>query len=1670
MTKEQLKYYIDNLDSFVTELEPKISSIPQEQLEIVDNLNMDSIKDYEKAYEIYSEFCKDIFEKYQMNLEAFTTILSLQKSDREIIIGREKNTQLLKDIIDIYGEQANNILNTNRYGFDISSLDSIVSEENDDKYRKFYRAVALNKCKSELTLSGLSEILLKIKPEIITEEFLQEALADIQNVSVDQINEFIENAPAKVLNGNTMKTLLGKTKSIGYENLDRIFQMIPPEMYDRDFATQLLEKVDQPYNMWTVLRNIPSEIRDREMYEFAISKSEWIAYELPEEKIAGMSDSEYQKWCEDQIIGTLNEKTNLNDVMLRLPEHLLTERICTEFVRKMPDDDKYRISELFQRIPESHKNRAIYEEFIKKSPELICKLPEKTFEEGLTQEEYDKWAEETILRAISESTELERITDSLPRMRYSENVWNSLMDKATELGQKKVSIKNVPIQNRTIEMYERALRDTSDLQIMYIASIDRNLDEVEPNLRKEYESWISGLSEEQKQEYRSWYEEKAINFITDRQSNLFSSLYDDNGKGNVISIPKEAITEKMIKAYLNVRGIKGIENIPVPDEFTKYNDQYEDIVLSVIGMLEEKNYLDTSGQGQHLVDSYDVLEKIPEEYRTNKVVMEAVKKHTKYLDYADIESENFEELLQIGYKNKLESIGRTSLSEKEIELMKRFAKNNSSLFSTLNLDILTPEIISNIGEGSLEKIVRYADVQYSIIKLAEDKDALTTFGFALENLKQDSLFIEPLIEQLSISIGKEEISNYNFETKKYERKPSDFLKLASSRIQDSDNPLSDEEKTIISYLALNPQEANKIKDYDEILNFVTNKNAELDEAINSQDVTLVDAKNAYLERIVGMGYDSVIDLIKKYGNDPEQLLTKYEGKELESYKEKSEKESLEIIIKLKSLIEEKDLGKIRQAYQEAVEQENNAKAFERYKQSSILDTTLRRTYGRDITRALNDHEKENNIESIEHTDDGQEYVVRRMSGQFGRMISVMDAYRKSNAEGDMYDRWNTSAMAGNHALCYSFINESNPGTAMLGGKKGIVISISNFDAEAVTAAAPYDLCSDSRANTTVTYRQQRFYTADNLPDQTRGRYSEVDIEIQDVSEGITEYKKIQPTSIICFEEIDEDSINAAIELSKKLGKTIPIELIDRRELASQTRTEIDTLLEQFKGGESLQPELVGQIITKFNNVRNAHMDSSLADELLGEKKGNENPNALFNKSHLNEILSECIEVANEKIKCGNVQEGLEALSQIKNYVNLEREKNALMPSLYEKLYMSGIDISIDQQIDRIQRENGIVKNNCNKDLDSLRVVKSLDEMESITYKELYGKRTNMPEQLSFSEVKQMIDLNAITRSLDDVKEKGYYSENAKYSEEHIARVMIFSNAIANMEGIDTHQQKLLTEVSKYYSSGRMLDIEEQHEQYSAEIAGKELKTQYSKEDLGIIQAVIELQNFHSNQSWISKAEEEYKVKLDDICSKYGIVSQDKTQVDMLTKIIQDAVELDKTRFVRKSKYNCPDEVFSENSLATESAGKLMKFSYGIQDQIASEHLASMESVAHIDYDSDIIKKEIMKEFFTERIVLTEKETQDESITMSPIVREMFFKHKFSEINFPEVLGLQLSEKSSKTKKMESTERTDIDNLVKAYQDAEITSEEVRKAYEQLSRTKNELEQVQGVSILSNETR
>ncbi len=155
----------------------------------------------------------------------------------------------------------------------------------------------------------------------------------------------------------------------------------------------------------------------------------------------------------------------------------------------------------------------------------------------------------------------------------------------------------------------------------------------------------------------------------------------------------------------------------------------------------------------------------------------------------------------------------------------------------------------------------------------------------------DNIFIEPLIEKLSKSVSGQITGRYSPEAKGFVHE-SAFLDLVSQRIDRKDIPFTDYEKAIISYLALNPQEGRKITSYDDILSFVERKNSKLESIVNNVDSTLLEVKNAYLERLVGLNYATVSNLVTMYGNDPEQLLQNYKNVGLESFKKLGEKKHL----------------------------------------------------------------------------------------------------------------------------------------------------------------------------------------------------------------------------------------------------------------------------------------------------------------------------------------------------------------------------------------------------------------------------------------------------------------------------------------------------------------------------------------------------------------------------------------------------------------------------------------------------------------------------------------------------------------------------------------------------------------------------------------------------------
>ena len=1583
MSSAEIRNCIDNREKLYEELEKIIESLPQETSESFEELFEDG--NIDEVYHIINK----IFPNSVIALPSLKLLFFLENPElKDKLFSHEEYTSIIKDLADMYGKNLSEIINVNSSQFNVSDLDPLLSFD-DPKYPEVYRSVLEKKLSSVFSLDGIIGVLKNSNTSIVSEELITNFLENYNHPMMSSdVKEFLKILPSSILQDGTIaKKMFEKLTHLFREDVE-VLDYIPSNAYDSQFVNEVLDKV-LPSAIDVAFTHIPTELRTREVWEKVcdVHPAHFLP-QLPNNNIdPNISQEEYDLWLEDLITKKIAESPEKAvDIFSYLDDAKKTISICQNVADISIENNSYKYNRFLELIPESSRTQRLYETLVSKSLKILKDIPLQSFIPNVSQEEYDKWFENLISKTIKSITSKEdmlQLCYSIPKEKINERIWNELLDNCIQNNfdnREFASLSIVNFENMTPQMVERAMKKIDKCQLYDVPCIDQNLDDLSDVDKAKYAKWQSSFTEVEKQAYRNWYEQIWIKFVN--ENHAYGSLYE--------IVPKEAITTAMNKACIDVN-YRSIEQMPIP-ETPEQLHEYQQMLIYALGKITTIDY------NKYEVDQVgeDILENISKEYINEEVVRNAIKRDISYLNYADPVEGNFSELLDIAYKDKLAYVGRTELTEKEKELMKKFALNNAELFKTLQLEILDPKIVDVIGESSLEKITRYKDVQRSILEFSKDESALKVFGFALENLKMDNMFIEPLIEKLSNSISSQRTREYSLERKEYVYE-SAFLDLVSQRIDRKDIPFTDYEKAVISYLALNPQEGRKITNYDEILTFVERKNNELESIVNNADSTLLEVKNAYLERLVGLNYDVVVNLVTMYGNDPEQLLQNYENVSPESFKELGEKEALEIIIKLKSLIETQDIGAITSEFHKQISQEKKEESFIRYQNSTVLENSLRRAYGRDMVDSLS-----KNIGILQEQElefEGEKYLVRKVNGEFNRMVSLLGAYRKSTTnDGDMYDRWNTNKMANNHALCYSLINQSNPGTAMIDGKSGIIISIDGFSPESISAEAPYDLCSDSRGNIVFTWRQQRFFSAQNMSDQTRGRYSEYVIELQDVLSGGNQYKKIQPATIICFEEVDENSIRAAIELGKKLGHPIPIELIDRRELAQAEMVRITEVFNNFKTGETIDPALVSELITRFNNVRNAHISSNLSDELLGENEQNENKDALFNIEHLNQMLKECLASVEQRIRSGQVKEGLEALESIKMAISNERQKSFLMFTMYEKQLWTGIDMDIDYALDELQRTYGkpIVK-----PLKEIKTLETLSQMQgkdlsSVTFDVCLGKVEVLPEQLSVDQIMQLADVSKVQKGIVEIHSGGYYQGNQSYDEEHIARVILYSDVISKMEGFDDKTRELLTEVAKYYSCGRQLDVAEKHEQYSAKLAGKALANRYSTGDLSMIQATIELQNFKSSFRTLSEMEEERKSKLGELCSKYSLSEEQAVVVSKMASCISDSVKLDQTRFVDKATHMGPEQSFDILSLESESAKKMVEFSYSLQEQLAQQELDRLSSIVQMNFDVTI-KNQIMKDFFTIIEFGAERTTKDKAITQSPIVRLEYLKTKYPEI-------------------------------------------------------------------------
>lgn len=137
---------------------------------------------------------------------------------------------------------------------------------------------------------------------------------------------------------------------------------------------------------------------------------------------------------------------------------------------------------------------------------------------------------------------------------------------------------------------------------------------------------------------------------------------------------------------------------------------------------------------------------------------------------------------------------------------------------------------------------------------------------------------------------------------------------------------------------------------------------------------------------------------------------------------------------------------------------------------------------------------------------------------------------------------------------------------------------------------------------------------------------------------------------------------------------------------------------------------------------------------------------------------------------------------------------------------------------------------------------------------------------------------------------------------HIQKVLLFSQIIAQNEGLNSNELKILLASAAFHDCGRKKDRDNgKHGLASAEIAGeylrKNTKNQYGiePEEIGIVQVAIE---YHVIEEDFQGQVNETKLK--ELCHKYNVSERKYEDVKHISEILKDADALDRTRFVSGS--------------------------------------------------------------------------------------------------------------------------------------------------------------------------
>lgn len=870
--------------------------------------------------------------------------------------------------------------------------------------------------------------------------------------------------------------------------------------------------------------------------------------------------------------------------------------------------------------------------------------------------------------------------------------------------------------------------------------------------------------------------------------------------------------------------------------------------------------------------------------------------------------------------DKVGNVARKVLMGVYNEKIALLHEKNNNILQTLDINFLDKAINEGYTDEQILRITNYPKVQEFILQYKDSKIMNNAIKYILE---KDSNWI------LSIERIKNNNENYK-----------DLLNKLSINIKEED--IDDKFIQNVLLVISNRENYFNIQTVEDVKNYNNIKNNICENILNGKIENIPESlkkypkeqqyKFALLEYKFGIDLEEAKFLINRYGTDAEKILEKMphklEAKYLYALKEIVESDNIEEIIE--ELRKNNALEKPWLGFPSA----RNAEGQIINMFAELYNETLYQPK----------EEDKNNQQEIYIDKEGNEHKINvyNINGDFDMNIRVEGAYNPYWREPENFVDYYNYPDITTHGNCESFIGNDLIASARF--SRGVMVGYSIIRENNLTASGPYDLVSNIANKEFSAYRaKSEFLTPKEMKDNTRHPHNEMvkDRIIIDENGNVARY---MPNYAVWIEEDTEEERNqpgwkekrekdSQWIMTKKLAAQlgIPIVVIDKERFAKREMEKIE-LLQKLINGEEVDGEKYG--------------------EYLKEYEGMSKP----------ELIRESI------IKFEN------------NRVGIQFNKN-LHAKYFTQKQFEGMVSNIRDTIDRTEQKEQIemlraLLDVSNKEHSQIEIPYKIDEdikNEKLTMQAFYNEcisRTKLEiKNIKSKKVcEQTYDKTELLDAMRRISRTDYYEGNKQHSIEHIQKVMLFSQVLAEGEGLSNEDKRLLLVAAALHDSGRkgLGEGNIPHAEPSAKKAGQLLRKEnefgkFSGEDVTIIQTAI---HYHEHKEKIN-GKLNYE-EIERLSKKYaeenGIEDLDIQRTAKMCELLKDADALDRYRFANRGALN-PQYLHS----ATAKKESTIDYAREVNERVATKILKEVYGEENIQEGNAVsqlrdirVKKEIQE--------------------------------------------------------------------------------------------------------------